>query len=239
MEILIFISITVLLFLIYYLFFSPRSQIFGYFPYHFTTKEKVIALTFDDGPNPPFTKEILTILNRYNVKATFFVIGKNLEKAPELGKNILDAGHTIGNHSHSHAFHKYFTDLSFESEIINNQDTIERIINKRPTLFRPPWLFRQPWLLRTLRRNGLYAVSGLFGSTLEIFQPSAKYIARQALGKVRPGMILIFHDGYSIKGGNRRQTVDSIDLLIPKLLTKGYKFVTVDQLLGIPAYKSQ
>lgn len=238
MASLIIIGSLVFLGLLYYLFLSPTSQVFGRFPYRIKTSEKIVALTFDDGPNSPFTEKILTALGRFNVKATFFLVGKNLERAPELGQAILNGGHTIGNHSYSHAFHKYFTNPLYGSEIALNQATIERITGKRPALFRPPWLFRHPWLLQTVKDHGLSAVSGLFGSELEFFQPSAESLAERALSKVKPGLILIFHDGYNAKGGNRQQTVRAINLLIPKLQAQGYQFVTVDHLLGVPAYQA-
>ena len=227
-----------ILFLLYYLFISPTSQVFGYFPYRIKTDEKVVALTFDDGPNSPFTEGILEILKLHNIKATFFVVGKNLERMPGLGRLIVENGHTLGNHSYSHAFHKYLISTSFVSEITKNQVIIEHITGKRPALFRPPWLFRQPWLLHTAKTNGLLPVSGAFSNALEVFQPSAEWLTKRVLNKVEPGMILIFHDGNNAKNGNRKQTVRTIDLLIPKLIARGYRLVTVDQLLNTSAYQS-
>jgi len=237
MEALIVVCILIFAGMFYYLFFSSRSQILGRFPYHLKTKEKIIALTFDDGPNPPFTEKILNILNKYNVKATFFVVGKNMEKYPDLSRAIIYAGHTLGDHGYSHIFSKYFTDFSFKSEISRAQIAIKRITGKTPALFRPPWLFRHPWLLSMLKQNNLMPVSGVFGSELEIFQPPAEILVKKAVSKIKPGIILIFHDGYNTKGSNRSQTAEAINLLIPKLFDLGYKFVTVDHLLNVPAYQ--
>ena len=233
METLISLSVLVFLGIIYYLFLSPESQIFGRFPFWIKTCEKIIALTFDDGPNPSSTSKILKILAKYNVKSTFFVCGQNVENNPDLTRAISEAGHTIGNHSYSHAFGKYFNETSFVSEISRTQDILKTAVGRAPVLFRPPWLFRYPRLFETLKANNLRAVSGLFGSELEVFRPSANLMVNRAMTKLKPGVILIFHDGYNTKGGDRSRTVEAIDLLIPRILERGYRFVTVDDLLNI------
>ena len=221
----------------YYLFMSPGSQAFGDFPYRVRTSEKVFALTFDDGPNPPYTAQILEKLDRHAVPATFFVVGRNLERSPEAAAAILAAGHTIGNHAYSHAFRRYFAQPAFRNEIEQGQAAIERLTGRRPALFRPPWLFRHPTLLASAKRAGLTTVSGVFLSEIEVFQPQARRIARRAVQKVRPGTIGIFHDGCGSQGGNRSETVAALDLIIPELKARGYRFVTVDQLLCVSPYQ--
>jgi len=219
--------------LVYFLFFSPSSQVFGYFPSRVRTQQRIIALTFDDGPNEPYTTQLLDILSAHRVAATFFLVGKCLELAPAVGRRIVSEGHSVGNHSYSHSFRHYFTQPSFRNEVERTQRVVVEVLNVRPTLFRPPWLFRQPWLLATLKRTGLTPVSGEFGDELEPFQPSAARIVRRALSKVEPGAILIFHDGVEARGGDRSQTVRAIDLLIPELRSRGYSFATVEDLLRI------
>lgn len=223
--------------LIYFLCFSPRSQALGYFSYRKKTTEKVVAFTFDDGPNPPHTQKILDILATHHIQATFFVVGKNLEKYPDLGRAMVSAGHVIGNHSYHHSFWEYLKHPAFELEITRTQALIQRSTGKTAALFRPPWLFRHPGIFRTLRRNNLTPVSGVFGSYLEVFQIPAEKLAARVMSKVKPGTILIFHDGFNARGGNRAQTAEAINLLIPKLLAAGCQFVTVDRLLGVPAYQ--
>jgi len=233
METLIPLCILVFVGIIYYLFISPESQLFGRFPYRIKTCEKIIALTFDDGPNPSSTGKILKILAKNNVKATFFVCGQNVGSNPDLTRAISEAGHSIGNHSYSHAFGKYFSEASFNSEISRTQDILKTTIGRAPALFRPPWLFRYPRIFKTIKANKLRAVSGLFGSELEVFRPAAKLMVNRAMTKLKPGVILIFHDGYNTKGGDRSRTVEAIDLLIPRILERGYSFITVDELLNI------
>jgi peptidoglycan/xylan/chitin deacetylase (PgdA/CDA1 family) len=216
---------------VYWLWFSPSNQWFGHFFWRASTNEKIVALTFDDGPNPPYTNSLLDILKQHSVPATFFLVGKNLERYPDVGQRIVAEGHAIGNHSYHHAFRHYLLHPTMKAELEYNQNVIHRITGQRPHLFRPPWLFRQPWLLRTAQRLGLTAISGVFGSEREIFQPNGEGMARRALNKVRPGTILIFHDGYNATGGNRAETVRAIDLLIPQVRQRGYRFVTVDEML--------
>jgi peptidoglycan/xylan/chitin deacetylase (PgdA/CDA1 family) len=226
----------------YYFTVWSKTQIFGYYPYSIKTDKKIIALTFDDGPNPPYTAELLAILAKHQVKATFFTPGRNLEKFPELGRAIVTGGHVIGGHSYSHEFTQIFRTLSFETEITRAQKVIESVIGRRPALYRQPWLFRQPWLLKNLKAHGLIPVAGYFSSSREAWHASAKKIAADALKVVAPGRIIIFHDGFDINlfswDHNRAGSVNAIDLLIPELKKQGYEFLTVDQLLGVPAYQT-
>ena len=125
-----------------------------------------------------------------------------------------------------------------QREILNTQEIIKNLIDREPALFRAPWLFKSPFILKTLNQNKLIAVNGIFGSAREIAQPSADKILADALKRVKPGMILVFHDGFDTRGGNRAETIKAIDLLIPELQSQGYEFVTVDRLLGVPAYQN-
>ena len=223
--------------LIYYLTVWSKAQLFGYFPDSIKTAKKVIALTFDDGPNPPYTDKLLEILARHDVKATFFMPAKNIEKFPDLVKTIIAQGHIIGNHSYSHKFSNNYKSLTFEKEIIAAQNIVEKISGAKPALYRPPWLFNQPFLLKNLKRHGLVPVSGFFGSNWEIWHASAEGIAKDTLKVVKPGRILIFHDGFDTKGGARTGSVGAIDIIIPELKKQGYEFLTVDQLLEVKPYQ--
>jgi peptidoglycan-N-acetylglucosamine deacetylase len=107
-----------------------------------------------------------------------------------------------------------------------------------PALYRPPWLCHWPWVLSSLRQHELRVVSGTFAHPLEIMQPAAAKLAESAARLTSPGTILIFHDGREARGGPREQTVAAIGPLIDRLADRGYRFTTVDQLLGISAYAS-
>ena len=223
--------------LVYWLFMSPYSQILGNFPYRKQTTKKVVALTFDDGPNEPYTSEIVDFLDENSIKATFFQVGRNIERYPETTQRMHKTGHVIGNHSLNHQFRKYLTEPNYVSQLESTQKIIHSVIGKKPALFRPPWLWRQPLLFRSLGSMGLKPVSGTFCDVLEVFQPSGSHIAKTTLRHVKPGSIIIFHDGFNAKGANRDQTVAAVKIVVKSLSDQGYSFVTVDKLLATPAYQ--
>ena len=102
--------------------FRPRSQVFGSFPYDIETDEKVVALTFDDGPNEPYTTQLLDTLDTYQVKATFFQVGRCAQRFPSTTRRVVQSGHVLGNHSYSHSFTSYFRQPRQEIEIIRSQE---------------------------------------------------------------------------------------------------------------------
>ena len=214
----------------------PRSQLFGSFPYAAETDEKIIALSFDDGPNEPYTSRLLDTLDAYDVKATFFQVGRCAQRFPSTTRRVVQSGHVLGNHSYSHSFTRYVKQPRQEIEIVRSQEVFYTVAGVTPTLYRPPWLCHWPWVLSTLRQHGLQAVSGTFAHPLEIFQPAAAKLTDSAARLARPGAILIFHDGCEARGGLRNQSVAAIGPLIDRLADRGYRFTTVDQLLGISAY---
>jgi peptidoglycan/xylan/chitin deacetylase (PgdA/CDA1 family) len=218
--------------------FRPRSQIFGPFPYEAETEEKVVALSFDDGPNEPYTSQLLNILDRYDVKATFFQVGRCAQRFPSSTRRVVESGHVLGNHSYSHSFSRYVKQPRQEIEVIRSQEVFYSITGLTPALYRPPWLCHWPWVLGTLRQHELQVVSGTFAHPLEILQPPAATLAASAARLTRPGTILIFHDGVEARGGPRGQSVAAVGPLIDRLAARGYRFTTVDQLLGISAYAS-
>lgn len=230
MYLMVFLGILAGLGLLSYLLFYYKSQIFGKMLWRIPTDQKLIALTFDDGPNQPFTTQIAKILEKYDSRGTFFIVGKNCEKYPNIVLDLYNNGHEIGIHSYSHMFTKYFTDPLFINEI---QQTNKILISMsiRTKLLRFPWLFRTPWLLKSVKKLGFIPVSGQFSHMLEPAQPDAAKTLRRIKNIVKPGLILIFHDGYDAKGGDRRQTVRSVEMVCKYLESTGYKMVTVSQLI--------
>jgi peptidoglycan/xylan/chitin deacetylase (PgdA/CDA1 family) len=224
-------------FAVYWLFMSPYSQVFGSYPYRGDSTDRVVALTFDDGPNEPYTSQIVDCLSGKNIRATFFQVGRCIERHPEATVRIHAAGHVIGNHSLSHRWDTCMRPGRLAREIEETQEILRHMIGRAPGLFRSPWLWRQPMLLRRVRRFSLQPVSGVFCHSMEVFQPDAARIARRAVAKTRPGSILIFHDGFDGRGGNRSETVRAVDITTDELLRRGYRFVTVDELLAVPAYQ--
>ena len=237
-DILLIVLIFVIIWIGYYLLFSPNSQILGTVFWRSDKKnDKRISLTFDDGPNEPYTSQILNVLKKYNIKATFFPVGQNIARDNNTLKKMFEAGHIIGSHSYNHALLAPILTPSFKNEIDQSQKLIKNITGRTPALFRPPWFFRQPAMLNYAKKSGLNTITGTFGSYWEVFHVSAEQIAADTIKATKPGTILVFHDGYNNKGDSRDETVAALEILIPKLIKNGYKFVTVPELLNIRAYQ--
>ena len=201
-------------------------------PWRVNTTKKIIALTFDDGPNEPFTTQIADIVESHGGKATFFVVGKNCERFPGVVKQMQNRGHQIGAHSYRHAFHRYLVDPLYSDEISQTK----RVLTEQGVdtdLFRFPWLFRNPWLLQSVQKNGYrMPISGLFSHPFEPFQVNARYIVKRTLKIAKPGSIIIFHDGFNAKAAPRHQTVEAVRQITEALAKDGYSFVTVDELIA-------
>ena len=233
---LLIIFIPIIIITLYWLFMSSYSQVFGEYIWHGPRDKKQIALTFDDGPNDPFTSEILDILKKHKVQATFFMVGKCIERNPDTAKNVLADGHIIANHSLSHNFFNYFRSLRMTKEIKSNQDIIYKYLRLKPALYRSPWLFRHPFILKNLKNNKLTPISGEFCHPFEVFHINGQKMANHVIKISKNGSIIIFHDGHDSKGGNRIETVKALPIVIKHLEQQGYSFVTIPEMLGIKAY---
>jgi len=201
--------------------------------YRIPTKEKIAAITFDDGPNDPYTSAILDTLKTHGVRATFFLVGDNAKRHKETVIRIAREGHAIGNHSSHHLFRNYIIHHNFGLEIAEAQKTIKEISNAEPTLYRSPWLYRTPGILKAVKKLDMLPVWGRFASPFEIFQPKAAKIVNGAMRRLKPGTIFIFHDGYNNKGAYREKTVEAVELLITELEKRGYKLVPLSKDLFI------
>jgi peptidoglycan/xylan/chitin deacetylase (PgdA/CDA1 family) len=214
----------------YWLFMSPFSQILGPFPYRASGADRVVALTFDDGPNEPYTSQIADFLDQHDIKATFFQVGRAVDRYPQVTARLVASGHVIGHHGYAHRFGRYVRRVSLAEDMQQGLDSFAAV-GLRPTLYRPPWLLRIPALRDIAGAHRLRIISGEFGHALEVFQPAPQRIARRALAKARPGSILIFHDGFDGRGGNRASTVGAVKIVVEGLISRGYRFTTVDHLL--------
>ena len=220
----------------YWTLMSPYSQALGAFPYRGPQERQEVALTFDDGPNEPHTSRLADLLADAQVKATFFQVGACVERHPEVTRRLVADGHVIASHGYAHKFHRCWTRQALRRDLAAANATFARHLARQPALYRPPWLLRVPGLPGLLREAHLTAVSGEFGHLLEVAQPRPERIVERVLRQVRPGSILIFHDGFDARGGNRASTVEAVGRLLTALPEAGYRLVTVDQMLGLPAY---
>jgi peptidoglycan/xylan/chitin deacetylase (PgdA/CDA1 family) len=220
---------------LFYFALSPRATEFGPVISQVKTNEKIVALTFDDGPNEPYTSEIIAILNQYQIKATFFVVGKNVEYYPETAKKIIASGDIIGNHSYDHKQSPVLDDPYYH-EVDFAQAAIYKVVGVKPRFFRPPYGFKSPWQLRHVRSRGLIVVDWN-DDGLDYRRKSPEQIAQRAISKAKPGGIILLHDGDGIKhGANRSKTVQALPIIISTLRSQGYRFVTIPELVGKSAY---
>jgi peptidoglycan-N-acetylglucosamine deacetylase len=185
-----------------------------------------VALTFDDGPNPPYTGQILGILARYQVPATFFCVGLQASAHPAELARMAAAGHGLGNHTWSHPFLPDLSRAQLTEQLDRTDEAVARAAGGRPGLFRPPYGSRSPDVLRWLGERGTPIVLWDV-DTSDWARPGAAVIAGRVLMQARPGTIILMHDG----GGDRSQTVAALPLVIEGLLDRGYRFTRADTLL--------
>lgn len=220
-----------LLFLLVFSAVSPGAQVFGKVVAHGQRDQRAVALTFDDGPSP-YTTQVLDVLDTYQIKATFFLIGQNVERHPDLAKRIASEGHALGNHTQTHPLWGAVGTPSREMQELTDAETA--ILNETgvaPTLFRPPHGWRSPWMMRVARDLGYRVVTwNVAGEDWR--RPSPETIAQRVLRRVRPGAIILLHDGLETQVDPAMQnTVAALPLIIEGLLDRGYRFVTVPELI--------
>ncbi|NEU29555.1 polysaccharide deacetylase family protein [bacterium LRH843] len=194
------------------------------------TKEKLVAITFDDGPDATFTNQILEILKGYNAKATFFVVGDRVKKNPDILKRMASEGYEIANHTFSHPNLQRISEKDFVEELTQTEEAILAITGKKPTLFRPPLGYYDDDIVNKAKEfNYLVVMWSWHQDTYDWRNPGVHNIVNKVLTNIRNGDIILFHD----YGGNRSQTVQAVKIIMPELVKRGYHFVTVSELLQL------
>ena len=191
--------------------------------------EKKIAITFDDGPHER-TLKLLDVLKKYNVKATFFCIGKNIEKHPDILKRIDLENHLIGNHTFSHShFINFYGKKRLSEEIENTTLLIEKHIQKKTLIFRPPHGVTNPPLANSIRRLGLNVIGWSIRSfdTMKTFNSK---LIDDLVTKIKPGSVLLLHD-------HIEKSDELLAGILDYALKNGYKCVGVDELFNINVYE--
>ncbi|MCC6591005.1 MAG: polysaccharide deacetylase family protein [Bryobacterales bacterium] len=208
------------------------SQIFGPSIWHGDRSRKVIALTFDDGPTKG-TRQLLEALDRYQVKATFFQIGRHAGQSPEIAREVSKAGHEIGNHTYNHLALWLKPSRTVESEISRAQTVLTAIHGTAPRWFRAPYGVRWFGLSRSLSRHGLTGV--MWTTIARDWALPAGEIVKRLEGGIANGAIYCLHDGRGTRDQpDIRPTVEAVKALVPILKGQGYEFGTVTQILGRP-----
>jgi len=211
----------------------PSSEVFAPVVNRAPGESRSVVLTFDDGPAPPFTEQVLDILAEHRISATFFLCGKNVERHPELARRIVSEGHTIGNHTYSHPFLFARSRRFMAGEIDRAQEAIERITGVRPTLFRPPYGVRWFGLMPILRERGLKMVMW------SVMGFDWKYQTQAIIGAIRrrlhPGAVILLHDGHEQPppaGIDQSSTVEALPTIIEEATRSDLSFAPIERFMA-------
>ncbi len=195
------------------------------------TREKRLALTFDDGPHPRHTPRLLDLLAAKDIRATFFVVGRRVRRFRDVLARVADAGHEIGNHGDHHVPLSILPPPLIRRELEVCGELVERVTGRRPRFMRPPMGWINDVVLCTARELGYEPVIGSIHPQ-DSRQPGLEVILRRVRRRIEPGAILILHDGGWRIGADRGQTIEATDILTDELLAAGYRFETLSELAG-------
>ena len=204
----------------------------GYVIWDVAIDDKKVAITFDDGPHPLFTPQILDLLAKYDMKATFFVAGNKVERFPEILKRTVKEGHEIGNHTYSHRYSKRISSSDYLSELQKTDDMIMKYTGRKPTLFRPVGGYYNETIVNTVIQNNQLVILWSWDHDAKDWQkPSTQHIVRTITKGVKPGNIILLHDWIGTEYTKSSQTVTALEEILKYLKKNGYECVTVSELL--------
>lgn len=227
--------LTAILFLIIalslYASFSIRSSLFGKIYWRGRTDLRQVALTFDDGPHPQFTRQILEILGREKIPATFFLVGKKVEAYPDIVQEIAAQGHELGFHGFTHRRLWLKPRRFLRDELERSRAAFRKVLGNEPKLFRPPYGVRGRRIMQMAKQAGwksIYWTQAGWDWT----EISGKEVARRTLKHPQPGSILLLHDsdGPSLEA-DRQRTVEALEIIIQELRDLGFSFAKVSEIL--------
>ncbi len=187
--------------------------------YYIDDASKAVALTIDDGPDPVYTPQVLRVLHTYGVTATFSMVGRRVAAYPRLARAVAEDGHHIANHTWTHSDlvrmpgHRVHTELAWASHAIHSATGVH------PQLFRAPYGAWSAFVIRQCEQMRMVPMDWSVDPR-DWAQPGVRSIVRNIMHNTRPGSIILEHDG----GGNRSQTVDALNIVLPRLLREGYHF---------------
>jgi polysaccharide deacetylase family sporulation protein PdaB len=205
-------------------YYESRGDIVWDVPGH----EKILALTFDDGPDPKETPPILDVLKQYHLRATFFAIGKKVRRYPDITKRTAAEGHEVANHTYNHRVLGRLEDWQIQQEIMDTQAAIFDVTGRQARLFRPPAGVYNEKVIEAIKRERLQTVMWSWRQDAKDWsQPGVDKIVRKVLRNAHNGHIILLHDSVSGKS----QTIDALKLILPELIKRGYHFVTVSDLI--------
>lgn len=204
---------------------KPLAKVY----YHYKTIEPYLCLTFDDGPNKIQTPKVLKILEKYQIKATFFEVGENIEYQKDIVKQVYEQGHEIGNHFYAHENINKLSKQEIKESIMKTNDLIYNITGTKPTLVRPPYGIVNNNLKEVCAELNMSIIIWTDDKDSKDWNKTKDYeIINNVTKKVTNGDIFLFHDGSK----TYTNTLSAIDVIIPQLSKKGYKWVSVSKLIN-------
>jgi len=210
---------------------APSSRIFRPVVVRGRAGKHSVLLTFDDGPAPPFTEQVLDILAEHRIRAVFFLCGKNVERYPEIARRIVREGHTIGNHTYSHPLLLGRRRGFIAQEIDRAQEAIERVTGVRPKWFRPPYGARWFGLMPVLRQRGLSLV--MWSTAGYDWKYKTPAIVQSVTRGLRPGAVILLHDGHEQPppgGIDQSCTVQALPAIIRAARQSGLTFTSIQEI---------
>jgi peptidoglycan/xylan/chitin deacetylase (PgdA/CDA1 family) len=217
--------------------FDPRSSRYVATLHHGSRAQRTIALTFDDGPDPRFTPQVLDLLAAAKVPATFFVVGERALAHPDLVARIDREGHLVGNHGHTHGFGFHFGGVAAYARELDAFDrALAPMLGRACRFFRPPQGFRTPPLAKALRARDVVCVNWSRRGFDSVRRDANAILATLVAG-LEEGAIFLLHDGAGLGGSHDRSpTLALLPRFIAEARQRGFTFVPLDELLGTPAY---
>ena len=211
---------------------APTGQWYGRTFTSLPSGTRQLALTYDDGPNDPHTFRLLDVLSRHNVHATFFLIGRYVQQRPDIVRELVKAGHVVGNHTFTHPLLTLERADEVRRELTDCRKAIEDAIGQYSNLFRPPFGGRRPAVLRIARSLGLQPI--MWNVTgYDWNAPPAAAIERKVEKQIRGGDVILLHDGgHKQMGADRSQTVLATDHMLSRYKFQQYEFVTIQHMLN-------
>jgi peptidoglycan/xylan/chitin deacetylase (PgdA/CDA1 family) len=210
---------------------APTGQWYGKTFTGLSRGSRQMALTYDDGPNDLHTLRLLEVLANHGAQATFFLIGRYLKERSGIAREIIQAGHAVGNHTFSHPLLTLKSESEIRQELNLCQFALQDAVGHPANLFRPPFGGRRPAVLRIARELGLAPV--MWNVTgYDWNAPPAAEIERKITRQIRGGDVILLHDGgHKQIGADRSQTIIATDHLIIRYKSEGYEFVTIPQMM--------
>ncbi|MGH9529295.1 MAG: polysaccharide deacetylase family protein [Terriglobales bacterium] len=211
---------------------SPTSQWYGRTFIGLHSGSKQLALTYDDGPNDPHTLRLLDVLAKHDVRATFFLIGRYVRQRPDIVREIVKAGHVIGNNTFTHPLLIFKPAQEIKAQLTECTLAIRDAVGEHSNLFRPPFGGRRPAVLRIAHQLGLEPV--MWNVTgYDWNAKSAEHIENKVTRRIRGGDVILLHDGgHKQFGADRSRTVAASDNIILRYKSEGYEFVTIPLMRG-------